>query len=786
MNPGTIEVGLAALVPAAVALALARKLGDGATWRAMARWFVPIVLVWLAPCWLTGRSPVAFGFLHTSVPPWTADSSDEPGGTPQLNDVPMQFAPWRETVTRRWRGGELPWLDRYAGSGSALWANPQALVIHPLTLAGLPFSTFAWFVFVASAKLVAGLAGMFVFLRREGISERASVFGSIAYALSAFSIAWLLFPHTNVTMLLPWLLVAIREVVSRASSRAAAGGALVLALMCMGGHPESVVHCAFVALPYAAALLLGRSAGERPRALLRLGAIGIVGILLAAPLLVPFAIALPESERMARWERMPRFWTAPPLTPENVFPFVNATVSLYGPKRLDFSETGTQYVGLLALALALWRAGNAARKERLWLGIFGASAMLAFDWPPSRWLEPVPLVKHMLNGRLRFVLAFVVAMLAAKAIDDVVASTARRGVLAWIAVCAAASIASVSMAWREIAAGGLVVAAVASTGVPLLSAVEAMLLLNRNDERFRAVAPILLAADLAASLWFFNAPVSRRIAYPPTPGLDAIATRHGPARIAGISNALLPNSAAMFHLEEIGVHDPMAWNPYVDLLRRAGYDTSEYFARWRQVPPKLLLDYLGVTALVAPAGIRIAGLDVAYAGRDLTVYRNNSAMMRVFVPSSVVAARDPLMAFTRSAGASAVAIASGHAARLSPARLRIERYDGNGEVVHVECESETFVATSEVAIPGWRLDRDGDRWPLVRVNGVFLGWRVPPAGGRFTLRYRPPGIEAGAVLAMVGLLGLAALLVSDRRIGTVPYFTAPPVNPSMNLSRKTL
>jgi hypothetical protein len=218
--------------------------------------------------------------------------------------------------------------------------------------------------------------------------------------------------------------------------------------------------------------------------------------------------------------------------------------------------------------------------------------------------------------------------------------------------------------------------------------------------------------------------------------------------------------------EEIGAHDPMAWDGYVELLRRAGYDTSGYFAQWKQVPPKLLLDYLGVTTLVAPAGVRIAGLDVAYSGNDLTVYRNAGALPRAFVASRVVASSDPLAAFTRSQDPRAVAIPAGNSdVVVSPARVRIEQYDGNGETVRVECERATFIATSEVGLRGWRLERDGARWPLVRVNGIFLGWWVPPGGGLFALRYRPPGIEAGATLALLGLAALAAMLTGDRVSG---------------------
>jgi len=780
MNSAGVEVALAALVPAAVALAAARRFGDDATWRATARWFVPLVLLWLAPCWLTGRSPVAFGFLHTSVSPWSADVVDEAKGATELSDVVMQFAPWRETVTRRWLDGEMPWLDRHAASGSVLWANPQALVAHPLTLAGLPFTTFAWFVFVASAKLLVGLGGMFLFLRRERVSEAASIFGAVAYAFSAFSIAWLLFPHTNVTMLLPWLLVAIRGAVVGGSWRSAGGGAIVLALMCAGGHPESVAHSAVVALPYAGSLVLRAGRGAGRSAILRLTAIGVVGLLLAAPLLIPFATALEGSERMARWERMPRFWTAPPMTPGNLRPFVNGTVALFGSARPDFNETGTQYAGLLAIALASCGAVRLARRERLWLALFAVSAVLAFDWPPSRWLEAVPLAGQMLHGRLRFVLVFVVATLAAKAIDDIVESKSRRDVLVSIAVCIGASLASVATARGELSSGGFALPAGIATAVALAAALVALLLMKATPPAFRSAAPLLIFADLFALLWLFNAPVSRRLAYPPMPGLAAIAPASGPSRVAGIDIALLANTGAMVGVEEIGAHDPMAWDGYVELLRRAGYDTGDYFAQWKQVPPKLLLDYLGVTTLVAPAGIRIAGLDVAYAGRDLTVYRNAGALPRAFAASRVVATPDPLASFTRSRDPRAVSVAASNGdVPVAPARVRIESYDGNGEVIRVECERGTFIATSEVALRGWRLERDAAKWPLVRVNGIFLGWRVPPGGGVFTLRYRPPGIEAGLALTLLGLVALVAMLGRDDELPhtTLPGSSLPPPRP---------
>jgi hypothetical protein len=144
---------------------------------------------------------------------------------------------------------------------------------------------------------------------------------------------------------------------------------------------------------------------------------------------------------------------------------------------------------------------------------------------------------------------------------------------------------------------------------------------------------------------------------------------------------------------------------------------------------------------------------------DLTVFRNRGALPRMFVPTAVVESADPLASFTRTTDARVVAIDSGPgAARVFPARVSIVSYDSNGEGIRVESAAESFIATSEPALAGWRLERDGERWPLVIVNGIFLGWHVPAGGGTFTLRYRPRGLMAGSALALIGFVGLVTLL----------------------------
>ena len=142
-----IESVLAALTPAAIAL-IASRLTREDLWRATLRWFVPVTLLIFAPYWLTDRIPAPLDFLAAHVVPWM-----KPGVVVQnalQSDVVTQILPWREVVTHFWRRGEWPLVNPFAGCGAPLWVNPQAAVLHPITLAGLLFSTFAWATFAAA------------------------------------------------------------------------------------------------------------------------------------------------------------------------------------------------------------------------------------------------------------------------------------------------------------------------------------------------------------------------------------------------------------------------------------------------------------------------------------------------------------------------------------------------------------------------------------------------------------------------------------------------------------
>jgi len=175
------------------------------------------------------------------------------------------------------------------------------------------------------------------------------------------------------------------------------------------------------------------------------------------------------------------------------------------------------------------------------------------------------------------------------------------------------------------------------------------------------------------------------------------------------------------------------------------------------------------------------GVEVAYAGRDALVYEIPGALPRLFVPrtltiepeteEAVAAARliedFAEFAVVDRAPASAAQgdVAAGHLAN-GPAvvtSLDVER----GRIqATVEATAPAVVATSQPAIPGWRLaldPRPAGPERLLRVNGAFLGIEVPAGRHEIALRYQPASWRQGLALGALGLAAAALLLAAGWR-----------------------
>lgn len=257
-------------------------------------------------------------------------------------------------------------------------------------------------------------------------------------------------------------------------------------------------------------------------------------------------------------------------------------------------------------------------------------------------------------------------------------------------------------------------------------------------------------------------------------------------RVAGLDAALVPHSAAFFGFEEVRSYDPMTFAPFYGFQAALGEPDRNGWVRLLD-PARPALAFLGVRYVFDhPSMTHRPGVEVAYLGRDAIVYENPRALPRLFVPAAIEVHGDPGEALAAARAIddfAARAVAAGPVLDLEVARggAPVGRRNGRAEVLElevdrgrvravVEAEEPALIASSQPAIPGWRLTVDGEPAEPVRVDGAFLGVEIPAGRHPVELLYAPASWRlglwmavAGALIA-IGLLAAPALQTRRRRL----------------------
>jgi hypothetical protein len=749
-----MESVLAAFLPLVVAIVVVRLSTKDPDTRWASLLFGGLTLIWLSPIWLTTGTPVSLDFLLDAPPLESAKPTGYIQKNFLLNDIPLQILPWREATVRSLRGLEFPFLDRSGSAGSPIWENPQTAVLYPPNLMAIPFSTFAWPMFHASAKFMIALVGMYLLLRELSRSHAGSVFGAVAWGFGAFTVSFLMFPLSSVTTLLP-LLLFFFERRAKGQAMAAVWAAVTLFCMFTGGHPESVLHASLVVLPWCALRVFQRREGRSPLARDFLLS-GAAALLMAAPIIFPFAGYLRHSLRLADIASSEGFLSTPPLEASSLIPFVipnyfgNPFVQNYRHP-YNFNELCSQFVGLTVLVFAFGIVMSKWRKYLPGTCLFVALFLLSTqpEWLHHVLLE-VPILGITAHSRLRFAVAFLLIVAGSEGFDRFISDDGRR-VYAVVAAVLAALVVSICLVSYPVFAQFGIRRLVFFTELAALlgCALVAAAWIHPAFAR-RKVLIGLLFLDLFTVVGLFNPSNGRNLYYPSVPSVEIMRSSSGHYRVVGLGRALQPNQAVFYGLEDVRPHDPLAFSPYVEVLVAGGLDRGTYFEQFNAMPASPLLDFLGVQYVIAPTTMPLPTAPAYVNGAS--VIRNERALSRYFVPREVVAASDPVSKMLQNDDR--YRVFADETLRPAAAQVTVVAYEQNSTTLEVEAAGPSFVATSEVALPGWLLTKDGEHWPLKTINGPFLGWHVPSGTTRYHLRYEPLYLREGVVVGAIGVLVL--------------------------------
>lgn len=697
--------------------------------------------------------------------PWREMLARQPEpGNPLLADVPTQMIPFRELVRRRLLDLEPPLWAHELGTGQPLLGNAQSAPFAPLHLMALPLPTVRALTVAVAWQILLALLLTHALARVLGAGELGAAFAAVAFGFSSFLISWAYHPIGMTVAWAPGVLLGLFLLrrSGREDRRGGFAGLVACAVgLALSGHPETVAHMAIASVVVAAVLLASREP-SRMRFLALVAAAGALTFCLTAPYLLPVLEAIPESQRWEVMNRAPDSIQTPPFHPGFLRILIDPLA--YGSPRdgnwtgpSNFNEACSSHAGLLTLALAA--AGAALRRGRTaWLLAGGLAALLAaFRLPPFfDLIAAVPGLGHAMQGRLRLFWVLGAALAAGLSVEDL----ARRSWRATAAVLLGAGFALAAvrppsqgwqLAWWGAALLGIAVA-LAALAIP------------RLRPAFPAVALSALALDLALLGVRFHPLLPPAFDLTPPPALAFLIEEQRrtpePFRVAAQAGDLLPNLASYYGLWDLRGNDPMQPAVPTRAVGRAfksDYDVGRPFQfSYARFPHGLERRFggFGVRYLLTRHRRRLPRpWREVFNGVGGKVWENPAARPLFFSREGTV---------------------------------RIARVPANGFDLEVESPAGGVVASSVSHVRGWRLRLDGREIPVLRVDGGFAGFEVPPGRHRAVLDYRPAGWVWGVRLFALGMLAVVYSVLRTsigrrsraRRLAASPAPTASSTAPA--------
>jgi len=384
-----------------------------------------------------------------SLPAWTGKFLAGPYS--DQYDTGYAFRHWLASEIKR--TGKIPLWNPELFGGLPFVGAMHGDIFYPTALLRLvlPTGTAMNLGFIAHYVL----AGLFAYLllRRLRVSWAGAVTGGLAYQLSGVIGSYVSPGHDGklfVTALLPLALIGL--IMGMRERRLEGYGllALTVGLALVSPHAQMTYYLLIVAGIFALYLAFGEPVPGRPLARragdlgMALGAV-VLGFGIGMIQILPFFEYLPYSPRAEGyygfegstsfaipWSHVPEFFVASFVgnTPDGTY---------WGPNGGGL-KLHSEYLGLPVIALAVLGAADARRRRlALWMGGLGLLFLLislGAGTPFYRvWWAVMPFVKQTrAPGMALYVVALVLAMLAAFGVDRLQAGEGKRARAVWVGV----------------------------------------------------------------------------------------------------------------------------------------------------------------------------------------------------------------------------------------------------------------------------------------------------------------------------------------------------------------
>jgi hypothetical protein len=704
-------------------------------------------------------------------------------------DVYSQFFPWRRAVQASLQRGEWPLWNPYMLSGHLLAGGMQSAPYSPFTLIACLLPAAVSFTFTTSIALFLAALGAYLLARELGCVDFASLVAAAGWAYAASTILYIHTAMGFTNAYEPLLLLGAMRVARKPGVASAIFLAIVLTLMIVAGHPETL----FLAVLAGVALGIFEMVRARRKPWRAIGfaiAGGVLALLLCAIQLLPFYEGLLQSAELEvkkHWALDARAMTNDrvlAVLATDVFPHLHVRQWLHPSFGLTQAETAACGSIILALAVyALWRRRSTET------AFFGVMALLGIviesGWKPVvLLLQKIPLVNITHLERFAFTAALSLCVLAALGVDELLRRNDHR-----VAAITLASVLLVLAAGTWWITHHVVLAITWSDWGDFkifaeLACLGIAALLLALRAPMRVVAPALLVLLVAQRVMseggtFQTFPAEA--AYPPVAIFDALKNVREPFRIVGSSFALLPDTSAFYGLEDVRGYEAMHYAPFVETWGMWCSYQPLWFTRVDDINAPFLTLMNARYAVVADSAPMPEGWKRVAQQRGAALLENPRALDRLFVPNQVTVGlpfdtQIVLMSKQKDFADMAwlTADVKPYARANGPGRITLRAHSPGGRY-HFDADmgGDGWVVLSENAWKGWRAYVDNKRVVMQTADATFLSVYVPKGHHDVRIVYWPDSFVRGRAITFATLIVLIGVGVwtAVTRVTALPRRT---------------
>lgn len=731
--------------------------------------FVILVCVFYRPVFLQGKIPIPADTLVGLYYPFRdIYSTTNPNGVPYKNflitDPIRQQIPWKYIAVEQWKKGEVPLWNPYTFSGTPLLANLQGGVFYPFTLYFfvLPFLP-AWTLYIVSQTLLL-LLFMYWYLRSLGLRIISSVFGSVAWTFSGFSVSWLLWGNIVHTLLwLPLIFLSLDRIMTNTKKRVPLLWLSVLALSLLSsffaGHLQTFFYCVVITFFYGMfRILTVTEKNDRARTLLFLGITLSLVFVVSLIQLKPTLQFISESARnIDQASYTQEGWFIPY---NQLMQFV--IPDFFGnPSTLNYTGVWNYgemigFIGVLGLFMSFIGV-TLFKKPVIRFFCFVVLVCLLFATPNVIAFLPfqfhIPFISTSQPTRLISMIDFALAVLSAFGIDYLLRAFTEKTIPKRVIVVTIGWIAFFIVTFLYVQKEHM---AVAKNNLYLPGIFFVLLLGSMVCLRFIRVkyigffvGIILILISSVDGIRFaekYNSFSSSSYFYPTTTSIEYLQNHANGYRVMATDSRILPpNVSAFYHIATVDGYDPLYLLSYGQLIaasEREKADITPPFGFNRILTPHTqtkVLALLGVKYILSFDELHDPNLIQVLVDGKTRVYESKQALPKAFFVTSLqqtASDQETITAMFDSKNDLSKTAFIQHDVQTIGCQncdVTVTSYQENRVRITTKNDTDGFLVLNDAYYPTWTASIDGNQTTLIRTDLALRGIYVPK--GEHTIQF---------------------------------------------------